>query len=412
MYKIWLVAQREYLANLKRKSFLFAAFGLPVLIAVILFLVFTVMSQNESTLEDAGTIGYVDESGVLAAAVAKPETFVIYNDEATAKAALEDKTLGAYFIVPANYIARGQVSLVNYSTSSEALLDAIQEYLRANIAASLDPSIPLARVQDPVDLTVHILDTGRTLEQDAIIGLFLVPFMFSIIFLMSSQISSSYLMNGVVEEKTNRIMEILITSVTPLQMLMGKLLGLGVLGLTQLAVWAVVTVVGLNFSDQIPFLKGISLPPDLVFFGLIYFLLGYFFLSSIMAGIGAIAGSEEESRQYAGIFSLVLAIPFFALTTFITDPNGTVPVVLTMIPFTAPLSAIMRLSFGTIPPDQLLLSIGILLASTLFVVWLSARIFRWALLLYGKRLTPRELWRVIRGTSGVVTTAARSIEEV
>lgn len=411
MHKMWLVAQHEYLTNLKRRSFLFAAFGLPVFIGVVMIIVFGLVGNSEGTLEDAGQVGYVDEAGVLSAAVDKPATFTRYDDEATARAALDEGSLGAYFVVPSDYLSMGRVRLVNYSTSSEALRDAVENFLRANLAASLDPNIPLERVQDPVNMTVHLLDTGRTLEQEAVIGLFLVPFMFSVIFLMSSQITSGFLMSGVVEEKTNRIMEILITSVTPMQILAGKLLGLGALGLTQLVVWAVVAVVGLNFSEQIPFLQGIVIPPDLIVFGLIYFLLGYFFMASIMAGIGAVVGSEQESRQYAGIISLVLAAPFFAITSFITDPNGTVPVLLTMIPFTAPLSAIMRLSFGTIPPEQLILSIVILLATTIFIVWISARVFRWALLLYGKRVTPRELWRVIRGTSGIATTVAHSVEE-
>lgn len=411
MHKMWLVAQHEYLTNLKRRSFLFAAFGLPVFIGVVMIIVFGLVGNSEGTLEDAGQVGYIDEAGVLSAEVDKPATFTRYGDEATARAALDEGTLGAYFVVPSDYLSMGRVRLVNYSTSSEALRDAVENFLRANLAASLDPNIPLERVQDPVNMTVHLLDTGRTLEQEAVIGLFLVPFMFSVIFLMSSQITSGFLMSGVVEEKTNRIMEILITSVTPMQILAGKLLGLGALGLTQLVVWAVVAVVGLNFSEQIPFLQGIVIPPDLIIFGLIYFLLGYFFMASIMAGIGAVVGSEQESRQYAGIISLVLAAPFFAITSFITDPNGTVPVLLTLIPFTAPLSAIMRLSFGTIPPEQLILSIAILLATTIFIVWISARIFRWALLLYGKRVTPRELWRVIRGTSGIATTVAHSVEE-
>ncbi|MCZ2097277.1 MAG: ABC transporter permease, partial [Anaerolineae bacterium] len=139
--------------------------------------------------------------------------------------------------------------------------------------------------------------------------------------------------------------------------------------------------------------------------GVIYFLLGYFLLACVMAAIGVVMGSEQESRQFAGIFGLVLAIPFFAITSFITDPNGAVVTFLTLFPFTSPVSMIMRMGFSAVPAWQLILSIALLLLTSLFMAWASARIFRWALLLYGKRPGVRQLIRVIRRPSGMATSA-------
>lgn len=412
MLKMWLVAKREYLYNLKRRSFLFAAFGIPLFIVVVMLIVSVFTANSSGDLASVGKVGYLDLSGVLSQAVDKPDSFVAYNTEEEASHALQDKTLGAYFVLPKDYMNNGQVRLYNFSTSPDALKSAINDFLLANLSAGRTGLLSRERVKHPVTLTVHLEDSGRTVQEGAILGLFFAPLIFTVVFMMASQITSGFLMGGVVEEKTNRIMEVLMTSITPLQLLAGKLIGLGVLGLTQLAVWGVVAAIVLRFGNTIPFLSAVVLPADLLVVAVIYFLLGYFFLAGIMAGIGAVAGSEEESRQYSGIFSIVLAIPFFAIVTFIQDPNGTLPVVLSLIPFTAPLSMILRMSFGVVPLPQILLSVAVMIASTSLVVWLSARVFRWGLLMYGKRFTPRQLWQVIRQSSKPESGITRPSQEV
>ncbi|MBZ0289302.1 MAG: ABC transporter permease, partial [Anaerolineae bacterium] len=137
----------------------------------------------------------------------------------------------------------------------------------------------------------------------------------------------------------------------------------------------------------------------------------YFLLSSLMAGLGAVAGSDEESRQYSSIISLVWIIPFFLITTLINEPNGSLAVALTLIPVTAPMTVLLRMGFSSIPAWQLVASIVILLLTALMVVWTSAKVFRWALLLYGKRIGIRELWRVIRQSPTTATVTAHSTGE-
>jgi ABC-2 type transport system permease protein len=144
----------------------------------------------------------------------------------------------------------------------------------------------------------------------------------------------------------------------------------------------------------------------------VYFVLTYFLFAGIMAGIGASAGSEQESRQYAGIFALLIVLPFFFMVTLITDPESPVIKVLTLIPFTAPLTVILRISLGGMPALELVASLVIMFITTVFVVWGMSRVFRWSLLLYGKRPTPRQLWRVIRGSAPTkIGTVATSGEQ-
>jgi ABC-2 type transport system permease protein len=404
MHKAWLVAKREYLFNVKKRSFLFGAFGVPVLIVALIVVVGAIAVDSETNVEQVGGVGYVDEAGVLTDDIEPPENYRPYASAEEARAALEAGEIGAYFVVHDDYLETGNVQLISRSGTPEALTEQFDVFLVANIGRNLSPDL-LERLKDPVAMNVQTLDNGRVVRDSAIIALFMVPFIFVFVFVMASQISSSYLMSGVVEEKSNRIMEILITSVTPFQLLLGKVIGLGALGLTQLMIWIAGAFLMLAFGQNLDFLAGVAIPTDLVLIAIVYFLLDYFFFGSIMAGIGAVVGSEQESRQIAGFLTFLAVIPFFFLVTFITDPNGVVAAILTLFPLTSPIAVMLRLGLGAIPTWQLLVSIALLLLTTIFSVWASAKIFRWALLMYGKRPNLREILRALRRPTTMETSA-------
>lgn len=404
MQKAWLVAKHEYLHNVKKRSFLFGAFGVPILIVALVVIVGAIAVDSETNVEQVGTVGYVDNAGILSEAVDQPDDYRPYASADEARAALDEGEIGAYFVVAADYLETGNVQLISRSGAPEALTDQFDAFLVANIGRDLSPDL-LDRLKDPVDMSVETLDNGRVVRDSAIVALFLIPFIFVFVFVMATQISSSYLMSGVVEEKSNRIMEILITSVTPFQLLLGKIIGLGALGLTQLMIWIVGAFLVMALGQNLSFLSGVTIPTDLVIIAIIYFLLDYFFFGSIMAGIGAVVGSEQESRQIAGFLSFLSVIPFFFLVTFITDPNGAAPTILTLFPLTSPTAVMLRLGFGSIPTWQLVASIALLLLTTIFSVWASAKIFRWALLMYGKRPNLREILRALRRPTAMGTSA-------
>lgn len=405
MAKLWLVAKREYLHNIRRRGFLFAAFGVPLFTIAAMAVVFMLAVENETDASRVGNVGYVDHSGVVAEAINKPETFVVYESEDEARAALDAREIGAYFVIAEDYMQNGLVTLYSASDTPEALTDAIDSFLLANLSTDLDPEIA-QRIEAPVDMLVKTLNNGRVISENGTVGLVLAPIIFVMVFMLGTQTTSGYLMSGVVEEKTNRIMEILVTSVTPFQLLFGKILGLGALGLTQLAAWVVIGSLALTFGEGVEVLAGVTIPPDMLVVGLIYFLLGYFMLASLMAGIGAVIGSEQESRQWTGIFSLISVIPFFLITEFFLNPDGFAVVFLTLFPLTSPVAVILRMGFGSVPLWQLVASIALLLVTTLVIVWAAARIFRWSLLMYGKHPTPRQIINAVFRSRGMATTAA------
>jgi ABC-2 type transport system permease protein len=411
MNKMWLVARREYLYNLRRRSFLFTAFVLPLLIVGVMILMISWVSSREEDETRIGQIGYVDHSGVLSEAVGRPDYFTPYDSEEAARQALEEGVVGAYFVLPEDYMTTGTVKLYSASSVPQALHSSIEDFLIANLGAHLDSNIPVQRIQAPVELIAHPLDRGVDLREDSSVGIFMMPVIFAIVFAMAVQLSGSYLVSGMIEEKSNRIMEILATSVTPTQLLAGKIIGLGALGLTQLAAWLGMVVLSLQAgrAGSIEWLSGISITPTLAIMAVIYFLLNYFLMASLLAGIGASFETEQESRSISSIVSLIQFVPYFFIVVFIAKPNGLIAVILTLFPLTAPLSAIMRLAMGSVPIWQLAVSVGLLALTTVGTIIASARVFRWALLMYGKRPSLRELLAVMSRPQQVNTTSQEQV---
>ncbi len=417
MNKLLLVARREYLFNLRRPAFLFAVFGVPIFTFAMWAIIFLVVAAGESDAESIGTVGYVDNAAILSDPIyptdVPPERFVAYPDETAARQALDDKTIGAYFLITENYLSTGEVESYSFTGLPEALRDNWEVFLLANLTRRLDPDVEVERIQDPVNMVIRAQDTGRTLTEANIPALIFIPLIFAFLFYMSSGTTSGFLMNGVVEEKTTRIMEILATSVTPSQLLFGKIIGLGLLGLTQMVVWFGAGFLLIHFGQGLPALNGVVFPLDLMLIMLVYFLLSYFLLATMMAGLGVVAGSDQESRQYASIISILFIIPFFLIAAILEDPNGPVALIFSLIPVTAPMTMLLRLGFSAVPAWQVIASLLILLFTALLVAWASARVFRWALLRYDVRTTLREIVSVVRRPSHeVAVSAAHSSEEV
>jgi ABC-2 type transport system permease protein len=402
-----MVARHEFSTNLRRPAFLFAAFGVPLLIIVLLAVIMTFAVQMETDVGRVGSVGYVDDAGVLAQALDRPDTFIAFESEDAARAALDAREIGAYFVLPSDYVQTGDVRLYSAVDVPDALEEQINAFLVVNVGAALENPELVELLRAPVDLQIRTLDSGRTLGENAIVALIFIPFIFVFVVVMATQITGGYLMSGVVEEKTNRIMEILVTSITPFQLLLGKVIGLGALGLLQVLAWILIGGLAFTLGQGLDAFQGISIPVDMILIGLLLFLLTYILYASFAAGVGVVIGSEQESRQIASFFVFLMMVPFFLMVSFITDPNGPVPLVLTLIPLTAPVSILLRMGFGSVPAWQLALSLALLALTTVGVVWASARLFRWGLLRYGKRPSLREVLRAIRRAPRISTTAAQ-----
>lgn len=399
MHNIWLVAQHEFWKNIRKRSFLFAVFGIPLLMVGIFAVVYFVAETADVSGTKIEAMGVVDEAGFLLDSVALPDGYQLLAAAEEADSALESGDIDAYFVITENYLRTGRVELYAYGNVGLQVQDDIERYILENLTASVAIDAPAELVEDPATLLIYLENNNRELTQNGFIGLFMVPMLFAVVLMVALQLSGTSLMSGIVEEKSNHIMEILITSIRPLELLTGKLLGLGALGLVQLLVWIIIGRITLLFASGVEFLSAATLPLDLIVLSLVYFLLTYFLMAGVLAGIGAVMGSEQEARQIAGILWLLIVIPFFFFAQLLSDPDTPLFVGLMFFPFTAGMTFLMRTPFTAVPVIEIVLSLGILLLTTVLVVWASARVFRWALLLYGQRPGLRTLWRVLRGNA-------------
>ncbi len=427
--KVWLVLRREYAYNFRRPSFLFTAFGVPLLSLVAMFLIFQFSVARETELDKFQQVGYIDRALIIdpagpnpadytpvtdpdlpmPAADGQPDALPAYFDalEAHASEQLLAGEMDAYFVIPEHYVLSGQVTLVTRRSVPQALLDAVEGFLRAQIAHRAPETLPV-----PVErlasqnFTLRDLDSGDELSDAALLGRLLLPFVFVMIYFMATSTTAQFLMSGVVEEKENRLMEILATSLRPAELLVGKLLGLGALALTQVALWgAGGLLIALVNEDARTFLGGAKFQTtDLALIGVL-FLINFLLFAASMLGIGAAVTAEAESRQIAGFFTFLAVLPIMFSVAFFTNPNGPLPLFFSFFPLTAAVGLTMRLGVTSLPTWQIGLSLIIQIAMALIIVWLAVKVFRLGMLMYGKPLTPRTLWSALREGRVTLTSA-------
>ncbi|MCA9910624.1 MAG: ABC transporter permease, partial [Anaerolineae bacterium] len=218
--------------------------------------------------------------------------------------------------------------------------------------------------------------------------------------------TNGYLLQSVIEEKESRLIEILISTIRPFDLLTGKILAFGILGLLQVSIWTG-TFIFLgwlsgrealqSFLPILQSLANLTIPYELLPLLLVYFLLGYAFFAGLYGIVGAISNSMREGPQYAIVFTLPAVLPFYFISIFATTPNDTLPLVLSLFPLTAPLGMAMRLVVTEVPFWQIALSIGLLALGVVGSLWLASRLFRVNTLLAGRLPKLRDLPQLVRG---------------
>ena len=228
---------------------------------------------------------------------------------------------------------------------------------------------------------------------------FVVAFVLLIFIYMSVLIYGLFVMRGVIEEKQSRIVELLVSSVKPTQMMMGKVIGIGLVGLTQIGVWVLSAVLLTTAGVSVFAKRGLSMPnipPVLLVYFVVYFVLGYFLFATLYALVGSTVSSEEDAQQAQMPVTLLLVVPMVIFNMILANPTSGASIVISMIPFFAPTLMMMRIAVINPPLWQILLSMGIMLATILGCVWIAARIYRIGILMYGKRPNLADLGRWLR----------------
>ncbi|MGB9939933.1 ABC transporter permease [Methanosarcina sp.] len=407
--KTFIVARHEFVKTIKRKEFLFMTFLFPLLLTGISLLpaIFSDMTPAEDQ-----KIGYIDLTGALefpesvrseglslgsSEARTSVMEFVMYRETSDARQSLQAGLISSYVIIPGDFLETGTIEL--YSLEKEAPVPNLElsaELSDIVITSLLKDKVDepiINRVRDPVNIKFYnIGENGEFSEQGIaeIFASFGLPILTAFLLLFSIFSSSGFLLRGVAEEKENRIIEILLSSATPSEILTGKILGLGTVGLLQIVVWFAAIALGSGYALPV------KIDPVTLFLALIYFVLGFLFFASMMAGIGAVTSSLQESQQIAGIFTFAAASPLIFMQLILTDPDSSFSVFLSLFPLTSPVAMLARMGAASVPVYQILASITILFVSVHGVILLSSRLFRAYLLMYGKRPGLREILRNLR----------------
>lgn len=396
--KFWLIAAHEYQYNFRRPMYLFTAFGLPLLMIVVMYVVVVVIIKDAKDLSGFDHVGYVDLSseGVLANLDDdRPSRFIAFENEDAARAALDEGAVGAYLVVGGDYMSTGQVALYSTKSIPENLKSEINTLLSQGVANLAPAGTPIERLIDPLNVQkIRSLSDGSEFsDPEELMPRFILPIIFSMVMFMGINITSQLLMGGVVEEKENRMMEVLVTSCTPSDLLWGKVIGLGGIALTQIVTWLLSGYVLASFQADVGgFMSNANITIGQIAFFLLVFLLNYFLFAAISIGIGASVTAEQEARQFASIFSLIGILPMMFLAAYITNQKLVV-IGLSLFPLTAPMSLIIGLSFDILPTWLILLSIGMLTVSVVLAIFVSVYVFRLGMLMYGQRLGLRQLWQ-------------------
>ena len=433
MNKILLIIQREYLSRVKKKSFIVMTILVPVLfIGMIALVAFLVAKQND--LGDKHKIEVVDESGRFMKNL-KSTGVIEYvsakGDYATAKSTFIKDGYDYLLYIPASFTG---VQLLGEKKAGPLTSGKIEDELSNIIRsqrlseAGIDTAV-LTRAQKPISIAAMQITESGVKDAHSYVAMG-IGFLCAFLIYMCLFIYGTQVMRGVIEEKVSRIIEVIISSVKPFQLMLGKIIGVGLVGLTQFVLWIVISIalsmtVGTALlknqvsakteqisqmqqgnvngtammqgaqpeADTNSILHDIAGIPVAYTIGcfLFYFLFGYFLYSAIFAAVGSAVDNETETQQFMLPITLPLVFTFIVSQNFIiNNPDSSISVWLSMIPFTSPIAMMIRIPFG-VPAWQLALSMLFMILGFLFTTWVASRIYRVGILMYGKKASYKEL---------------------
>ncbi len=396
---VTLIARRDYLRTVRRRGFVAGTLLLPLAMGFLFAI--SALSSTSLGQPQVGPVVVVNESSVKVAADPAVTPDVVVVDRAEADRQLASGVVDGYFVIPSTWPAQPTIQVITADEPSSKPHLAISRrlaeqsemdvLLRTSLIRSAGvPDAVLAQLVAPISYQTTGASGGQSSDAQ-IISSYLVPYAFTLIFMLSIFITSGYLLQSVTEEKENRVVEIILSSVPALPLMAGKILGLGAAGLTQVAIWVGTALIALPLLNN-EFSLSIQISPVTLILAVIFFGLGYMSYGAIYAAVGALSPGAREAQQYASVFGVIAVIPIVLLPVFLSDPSGPLVVLLCVIPLTAPAAMLAVLaSTPTVPWLLVGLSLAAQIAFVIVATVATSRIFRATLLLYGVRPSARRI---------------------
>ena len=397
MHKTWLVLKNEFRTVVLRPSFLIMLVLIPLAGFLVTYIIGLVQTSPETsaaqTVENIFTSpqgnlpeGFVDHSGLINTVPNEISSILMqFPSEADAHDALMGDRIQAYYIIPEDYIASGQVVAVRKEVNPIQGFEqsGVIEILIAHNLLGSDPMLA-QRYLSPAQIKTESLEPQPVQREQGVLAYFL-PYIVTFLFYFVIISSASLMLSSVTNEKQNRMMEILMTSVSPVQLLTGKIIALGAAGLLQTMVWSSAGLLLLRISGRV-----FSLPPEfqlpvsILVWGALFFVFGYAVFGGLMAAVGALVPNLKEASQATTIIILPLVVPLVLLNVLINTPNSGLSVVLSLFPLTSPVSMMTRLAATSVPFWQVALALLLLAGTAVLVVRGAAGMFRAQNLLVGQ----------------------------
>lgn len=424
MNKLFLVIKREYLERVRTKWFLIGTLLGPLFMAGLILAPLLVQKINTvnrtivlvDAINDAKVVETIKsrlttKSGSNKIDI-KPQTVSDLTKlpelEKELTKQVKDKTISGYLLMKSEKVADKEEYTLDYLSDNVSDIEVMRKLEDAASAAlvarrlgqaGLDAT-KVAELSSPIELKVKkLLEEGNTKEERGESTILALVMMFMIY--MTVVLYGAAVLRGVIEEKQSRIVEVIISSISPLELMFGKLIGIGLVGLTQFAVWATFAfVLPLAFSAM-SIMANRSLPDipkSLLVYFVIYFILGYFLYATLYAMVGSMASSEQDTNSVQMPVTMLLILSTVFSSVVINDPNGTPATVLSMIPFFGPVLMFMRITIQSPPFWQIALSITLMLVTIFICAWLAGKIYRVGILMYGKRPTLPEVIKWLKYT--------------
>jgi ABC-2 type transport system permease protein len=422
MGRIWVVVRQEYLMKVRTKAFLFGTFVVPVLFAAMAVLPAYFMNKS---VDQPGTYAVVDETGLLMGPLTRAlddssktgeRLFTLVPEPANGRsredlkrelgARVFARQLAGFFLVPADAVEGGEVAFGATSVSdfqrNQSIHASLNEAVReVRISRTkLDPA-ELKAVLKPIPLSTFKVGEKGEVKKDSGTTFF-VAYAFGICLYMILLIYGGMMLRAALEEKTSRSSEVMVATIRASTLMGGKIIGIGLVGLTQVSIWALLIALFSSSSALImpagsqEVLAEIGITPVMGIFFVVYFLLGFFFYASLYGAMGAMVSSETEAQQAQMPLMIPLVVALMFMFMALRDPNAPLVRIISLIPFFSPIMMTVRICVVTPPWWEIGLSVVLLLASIYGAMWIAGRIFRVGLLMYGKRPTLPELVKWVR----------------
>lgn len=435
MNKIFLVIQREYLARVKKKSFLIATLLTPLIFPAIMG-IFVWVAVSEQENQSLRIIEVIDETDLFFMESSEQYAFTSsVDDPEEAKKMVQDGDRYGFLYIPKMEISSPKgIQYYGIENPSISLMSYLESALKRKIEdqrlyeKGIDPSV-LKEIRTQVSIqSVTLGESGEEKINDATVN-YAIGFLAGILIYIFIFVYGNQIMQGVIEEKSTRIVEILVSSLKPFQLMMGKIVGIGAVGLTQFLIWVVLIgtlttlvtgVLGMQMPQQqamemaspemaqvapdsselseiLLVINGIDFVAIAVSF-IIYFLGGYLLYGALFAAVGSAVDAPSDAQQFMFPITIPLIVAYMGLFVFVLqDPNSTTSFWLSVIPFTSPIAMMGRVSYG-VPFWELALSVALLVLGFLFTTWLAGKIYRIGILMHGTKPSYKVLWKWVRSS--------------